>query len=582
MKITEKRNPIQIRRIENIFFDKWDHIHKEIKKDFWKLTLVKLITSLLEISSIVYLTLYMAFVIENEIAVEKIKEIQELTTLNINIKELTILLVSLFMVKTLTVVSSLNIENNFVVKYSAEIGKKLIIAITTDKKYTLGQMDINEKQRITDLDPIRFVLYIRNYSTLTNELFSSILIISMAAIFDIKMLITATIMFLSFFLIYKKFLKSKLKKDGILSKKIRIKELQTITKLIQLKKLLDIYGVTHKEYEKYRAAIIQREEIEGRRRIISSLPKISVEMIIVIIIALSVVTTSLYNDGKTQSLLFGIICLSIMAVRLIPTLNSMSYALSEIDYQTDSYQRVKQILILDYNNEEKTLNQTEGEWTDQKYANLSELKITNLYFKYPNQKEYIFEDFNCTIKSGEFVGIYGNSGVGKSTLIELISGILRQDKGSINYDNIPIHSNHKKWCGTIALVPQETIFYPGSIYENIIFDDSAIDYEILNKACEIARITSVMKELSLVPAEEIAVSISQTLSGGQKQRISIARALYRQPKILILDEATSALDSSTKNEIMRDLSSLKSVMTVIMVTHDKSLTSYFDRTITLG
>lgn len=570
-----------IQDIEDIFFDDWQHIHKNLKKDFYKITTIQLIASLIEIASLVFLTIYLAFILDSDAAVQSIKKAEELLHVKLDVNILTFLIIGFYIVKTAMVLLAIKEEIKYVAKYSAIVGRKLIEVITSNEIYTTGKIDITEKQRIVDLDAIRMILYIRNYSIFIKEVFSIIIMISVAAIYDIKILAVIMTLIAILFLIYKTIIETTLTKDGVASKIIRIKELQLMFKILELNNLLKIYGLKNKEYSAYESTVEKRENIEGRRRLIAAMPKLLIEILTVAIIAIAVLITNIYDPNSTKQILIAIIGLSIISVRLIPTINSLAYAASELAYQSNSYLRVKNIIKTEYTKSDISQSNVQNKMSIQ-YNEPSDLIIRDVWYKYPGSATYVFQGLNFTIRKGTFVGIFGRSGIGKTTLIDLISGVIKPQKGTVMHGNISIHDNYDLWCNSIALVPQNSKFFPGSIYENIVFDDDEVDYDRLYKACELARITDVAKNLELIAAEEIPTSISQTLSGGQKQRLSIARALYRKASILILDEATSALDQKTKEEIILDLLKLKGTLTIIMVTHDTSLKEYFDQIIELG
>ena len=194
------------------------------------------------------------------------------------------------------------------------------------------------------------------------------------------------------------------------------------------------------------------------------------------------------------------------------------------------------------------------------------LKFKDVNFSY-KKNENILENFNFEINKGSFVGIFGNSGSGKSTLLNLICGLIDPVSGKISVDSKDISINIANWRKQIGYVSQDIILLNDSIQNNIIFGAENIDtkriQEILKKTKLDEFVLSLKNGLNTKVGER-AIKIS----GGQKQRIGIARALYREPSLLILDEATSALDSKTSNQIIDTINDFKSNMTIIFVSHD--------------
>ena len=202
----------------------------------------------------------------------------------------------------------------------------------------------------------------------------------------------------------------------------------------------------------------------------------------------------------------------------------------------------------------------------------SSLSLKNVFFSYKNNKveNYALKKVNLDIKKGDYVGIYGQTGAGKSTLIDLLMGLLKADKGSMFFNDIDLYKGNNlfEWRNLIAHVPQDTFLKEGTIEDNIIFDNSNKDIKenLLMSSLKIANIYNFVESLDL-GIKTIVGERGIRLSGGQKQRISIARAIYQNKKILVLDEATSALDEITEKNVVNAIRNFDKEITIIMVTH---------------
>ncbi len=207
-----------------------------------------------------------------------------------------------------------------------------------------------------------------------------------------------------------------------------------------------------------------------------------------------------------------------------------------------------------------------GRTGNDKINKISEIKISHLFFKYEKSNFNILEGINYTFKAGESVGIIGNSGSGKSTLINLMTGLLKPEKGEVFINNIKTELfENNEWKKVIGYVSQDPYILDGSIAENISFGQK-VDVDKVLLCCRKAKILSFIETLP----EGIYTRIGEfgtNFSGGQIQRIAIARVLYNDSKVLFFDEATSALDIKTEREIMKTILSLKNEVLNIIVSH---------------
>ena len=257
------------------------------------------------------------------------------------------------------------------------------------------------------------------------------------------------------------------------------------------------------------------------------------------------------------------------AVKLMPSANRIVSAINQIAFQGPALDR----LVEDFK-DLKTQKSTDN--TDNSNTNDINIKINrdskiimeNIYYKYPNNKKYVLEGSNMEIPIGYSIGIVGKSGAGKTTVVDILLGLLKIEKGRILLDDIDIMNNHKEWYSHIGYIPQSIFILDDSIRANVAFglSNNEIDENKVWNALKEAQLDEYVKSLP----DGINTKIGERgvrISGGQRQRIGIARALYENPEILVFDEATSALDNETETAIMESINSLHGKKTLIIIAH---------------
>ncbi len=302
----------------------------------------------------------------------------------------------------------------------------------------------------------------------------------------------------------------------------------------------------------------------------TSIPRILYEILFILIISsyIYIYSKGSFNlDASIPLIAFA----GAAIVRTLPGLSRISSAISQINASTVSVNKIYELLLdKEYSlikNENKVKKKTNGKVLK------DSIQIKNLSFKYENQKQNIIENLNLVIKSGEYVGLKGYTGSGKTTLINLICGLINLQNGEILIDNENISKIKSSWQKEIGYVPQKIYLMDDTIKNNIIFGDDHNNYDD-SKLKDILKTSCVSNFINSLP-NGVETNVGENgvfLSGGQVQRIGIARALYSQPKFLILDEATNALDINTENQILENLSNFakKENLTILSVSHKQN------------
>jgi len=313
----------------------------------------------------------------------------------------------------------------------------------------------------------------------------------------------------------------------------------------------------------------------ARIQTISMSPKVYLETFVIVFVILVIY----FSDLNERSIEVNISYLAILAFgtqKCLPLINSI-YNLSIVFKSVTP--TVNSFLNILSNGDTNILN--EEEYDALKFE--KKIRIENISFQYNKNLPKILNKFNYDIIKGEKVAIKGQTGSGKSTLINIISGLLNPTDGRILIDDTPINpENLKQWQKNLSIVPQTVFLNDATALENIAIanDLSSIDIQKVKNSAKIAQIDTFIESLPNKYNEKVGER-GVRLSGGQRQRLGIARALYRDSQVIILDEPTNALDVETEKLVMDSITKLSKNITLIMISHSDRSLQYFDKIIDL-
>ena len=312
----------------------------------------------------------------------------------------------------------------------------------------------------------------------------------------------------------------------------------------------------------YSKADVPLRKAQGSVHIIGSIPRFIVELIAMI--AMALLAYSLVNNSSSNAdeiiPVMGVLALG--AQKLLPILQQAYASWTNI---LSGYASLKDVIIF----LEQPLPQVHNILNVEPIAFRNNISLNNLSFRYSPKSEVIIKGVNLTISRGACVGFIGLTGSGKSTVLDLIMGLLSPSAGHLLIDGVKITSqNNRQWQAHIAHVPQSIFLADASIAENIAFGVplAEIDFDRVKEASEKSKIASTIEGWEHAYATKVGER-GVRLSGGQRQRIGIARALYKKADVIILDEATSALDSGTEASVINAIENLGGEVTIIVVAH---------------
>jgi ABC-type multidrug transport system fused ATPase/permease subunit len=338
---------------------------------------------------------------------------------------------------------------------------------------------------------------------------------------------------------------------------------------------IEIGGAFPQMFSRFDSAINDIVKLRKRNATIGQLPQLFTEVGLAIGLA-TLVILSLGYSSEHIALVFGIF--AVAAIRLIPSIRGIMSSWSTIRYN---------LYTIDTMSDAKADNITLPTHEVERINFRSTIELRNISYTFSDAAEPTIENLSLTIKQGERIGIQGSSGIGKTTLFNLMLGLYSPTAGAIYVDGVKLdNSNLRKWQNSIGYVSQSVFITEGTIAENIAFGEQAdnIDYSRISKAIEQSDLKEFIASLDKGVNTRIGEQGSR-LSGGQRQRIGIARALYKGCDILLFDEATSSLDNTSEQNINRAierLSAENNALTIVVIAHRNSSLEYCDRIITLG
>lgn len=464
--------------------------------------------------------------------------------------------------------------------YSSSISMQLSIKMLSSymlRPYTFF-LDVNSAQIIrgctSDANGIYIIMY--QFILLVNECLSAIIIgiyllytdVFIAGLVSILMIVVMLGMILLFKPIFKK-----VGKKYIVVATAKWKAINQ--NIMGAKEILVNHRQKAFEMEYIKAADEERR-INRVKDTLAQSPDRIVEGICVSGIIGIVCIRLLMQDDNMVAFIPKLAAFAMAAFKIFPSIGKITSRLNTIVYQIPALDSV-------YNNLktadeylcriEKT-QQIECKENGRYLKN--EIVLSNVLWKYDNQKKFVLRDVNIQIKRGQSVGLIGTSGAGKTTVSDIILGLLKPQSGSVTVDGVDIYSIKRQWAEVIGYVPQSVFLLDDTVRNNILFglpleDDDEKIWEALQQAQLKDFILSLPDGLDTVVGER-----GVKFSGGQRQRIAIARALYNNPEILVLDEATASLDNETESALMESIDELQGKITMIIVAHRLSTISKCD------
>ena len=547
------------------------------KKEFKILVLLMFFAMILEtigISSMIPLINY--FTNENILSSYNINLNQLLLEFGIPKKNILnfilIFIITIFLIKNLYVGLYGWLESRFAYKVRFDLGARLFNKyLNSPYLFHIENSSSNLTTKIVHETAIYGTALIHLSIFLTEILVILGIIIFLLIIRPSETLILILIAFIvssTFYLVLRKII-LRLGQRRELAQKVQMKSLQQGLGAI---KDVIIYKVQKSFADIFHSDSNNMATVAFKMHFLQKLPRIWFELTTITLITFIIFVLSL-QKLETGAIMATIGIFLISSLKIIPSINRILVSLQSIKFSEPSFNSL--LADLNQKNLEKIKINHKG---DNKIEFKKEIKFDNVCFRYPKSHNLVLKNINLTIKKNEFVGIIGETGTGKSTLADLLIGLIEPETGMITVDGNNVSKNLYFWKKNVGYVSQNLYLLDDSIKSNIAFGYKENEVSLLKvensiNNSQLSKFVNNLKNGLETKVGERGVKIS----GGERQRIGIARALYNDPEILVFDEATSNLDLGTESKILETLLKLKMKKTIIFITHRQSSLSICDR-----
>lgn len=491
-----------------------------------------------------------------------------------------LLLIVIYILKNIYVTMMYNLQYRFIFNNQQRLSVKMMKSYMKQDYLFHVSKNVAEFQRNITNDVNGFFTVVLNVLQFLAEFSVSVVLVVFLFVQDwVSTVAVASLLFL-FLLFFAGFFKKVLVKKGEESRQANL----LVTKwLLQSFSGIKEVKVTNAEpffisnYDKQykKCATVQRQQ-----SILTYLPRPVMETVCICSLLFAMIIKLTVAKSDITSFVTTLSVFAVASFRMLPSFNKITGYLSGMMFNKPSidavYNDLKEI--------EALLDKKTVDRQDTREVTFEDcIKLNNVSFQYPENDKWVLRHADLEIKKNTSVALIGASGAGKTTAADLILGILEPQEGAVTIDGINIKECMSSWHENIGYIPQTIYLMDDTIRANIAFGvpEAEIDDEAIEQAMKEAQLDAFVHSLKEGTGTVVG-DRGVKLSGGQRQRIGIARALYRNPKVLVLDEATSALDNETEKEVMQAIDGLHGTRTMIVIAHRLSTIKKCDRIYEVG
>lgn len=559
-------------------------IGSNFKKSFYLSWILSFISSLFEIVSITILSFYVSLILDFDLIrnlnklqfLKNFFDFQKYDKVEIFIY-FSIFLCFFILIKNLYLVFVIFYENYIIYKIKLANGSKLFNKYINSTYSFFIKSNPSTLIRNLSGELDRSHLFILQYFIIAREILLTLLIFGLLSYSNLFITLFALIIIIIFVVIYYFSFRKILTKKGILTQSIEEKLMSVIHNTFNSIKVIKIFKV-EEIYKKDHFNKLKQHGLSGLYpNLISKLPRYILEIVIITIMVSFILLLNRYY-GNFQDNISLISIFAISALRLIPAFTLIASSISSIKNLEPSFKN----FVSEISNDLQVNNFDDIK--KERLSNKIEFKIPksirfeNVNFMYEDNNKFALKNINLEIKKNSICGIVGESGSGKSTIIDILLGLLKPNSGKILFDEKIVDYKTLFNNKVFGYVPQNIYLNEGSIKENIAFgvDKNQIDENKIKNLLKFVNLYNNVFDLK----DNINTKVNylgSNFSGGQVQRLGIARSLYYDPKFVILDESTNSLDPQNEKMLLKELKSMKTEVTFIIISHRDSTISACDK-----
>ena len=552
-------------KIKNLFL----YLNKKQKNKFIILQVIVILNSFLEILGVVSIIPFMSVISDKDIIFENgmlsnVYLFFNFTDVNKFIFFLGFVVFFFILVSTISSITTTVLLANFANQISAELSNRLfkhyidqkwIYHLSTSSSLILNNL-YNECSRVSG------GIADSTMQMISRIFFSIPMCIGIFIVNPYVAIMGMLIFLFSYFLIYKT-IRNKVFHNGLIMTNNNKEKFKIINETFGGIKNVILSNTSLYFINKFNLLSFALAKASALNTNLQRIPKFLIEFIAFGGAVLLIITLNLNSNGNFQSVIAQLAFFTLAGYKLIPSLQQIYMNITNIKANISALDSIENDLEKSIEKKDVYIEKKEN------FNNFKSINLKNINFSFIKRKEFKISNLNLNISANSIVGIAGQSGSGKSTVANLIMGMLEPDSGEISIDGkILDNQNIKSWQRNIGYVPQSIFLCDGTLKENIAFgiDHKNIDNKLVEKAINLAELSGFVDTLP----ENIDTRLGERgvqLSGGQQQRVGIARALYHDPNILIFDEATSSLDENTEKNIMNAINKFSRLKTIIIIAH---------------